>query len=358
MTVSAHVGQYPSRVELLLRAMPMVVAVALVMTLVTVGLDLPALKTVAFWAASWTGLALTALGVQATVDGTVVASETFAVNVVAECLALGPMLLYAGAVLAYPRGLRSKALGLLVGITVIAGVNLVRITSLFLLGSAYPHLLGPVHLVLWQSLMALLAIAVWLLWAQGRLNIGGLGPLKAELLTKVFWATAVLLLLAIAWLGVARDYNHVVAGLASALAGDGVSISAAGAHLLIGGTAGGGPISVSGFTMQWGVLLLASVIAVTSTLAFRARAVWLISTVGVAYLMQAATTALLGLVLAWAAQAGPPLLGRLGMGAFAVFWGIGPIVLAGIWCLALWKPAGLVKVSAANTNKTTGRVGI
>ena len=354
MTVLERLRPDPGSVAPLLRVWPVAV-LALVTGLVVVGLDLPALSTAALWTASWTGLALNALGVNAVVDGTVVASDTFAVNIVAECLALGPMLLFAAAVLVYPRTLRSKAQGLVIGISSIVGVNLLRITSLFLLGSAFPHLLDAVHLLVWQSVMALLALVVWLLWSQGWFAISRTGLLKS-----VFWASAVLLLLSTAWLGVARDYNEAVAGFASALAGDAARISAVGTHLLIDWPVGppgdGAPISLSGFTMQWGVLLLASMIAVTSSLSLRSRIGWLLATVVLAFLLHSVGAVALGLV--WSAEATSPLISRFALGAFVAFWGVGPIILAGIWCLAFWMPEGLGTFRGLNLFKNRGRAGI
>lgn len=354
MTVSEGISSYPGRFALLLRLAPAVVAIVLVTALVTYGLDLPALKTAALWTASWTGLALTALGVQATVDGTVVASETFAVSVIAECLALGPMLLYAVAVVICPSTLRSKAAGLLVGVTIIASVNLVRITSLFLVGSASPHLLDTAHVLLWQPVMALLAIVVWLLWSQGERAAG-----RSDLLRRAFWAMGILLLLAVAWLGVAREYNYAVAGLASALVGDWVSITTAGSHLLVDGVVGGGPVSVAGFAMQWGSLLLAAVIVVTPMLSYRQRSVWLFVTVASSFLLQVAGAAALAVGLAWSTRVGSPLLDRFVMSAYVVFWGVGPMALAGIWCLTFWRPSGFATVPILkyiNNVKGTGRL--
>lgn len=197
---------YINRAELLFRAGLPAFAIAVVTALLIVGLDMPALRTLALWTAEWTGLVLTALGAQVTVSGTVVASEAFALDVVTECLALGPMLLFVAAVLAYPKSMSYKTKGLPVGVAAIMGVNLIRIVSLFFLGSIFPQLLEVIHLLVWQSLMVLLAVAVWLIWSQDQFKSGNDG-----LLQKVFWALAALVMLCLAWLGVAGEYNQAVA---------------------------------------------------------------------------------------------------------------------------------------------------
>ncbi len=121
---------------------------------------------VAAWTASWTSHALNLLGGSTTVSGTVLWSDDFAVNIVAECTAVGPLVLYLGAVLAYPAPLRAKTLGAILGLVVLTAVNLVRIMSLFWLGTSYPQYLNVVHLLVWQTAIILLAIVLWLLWVE------------------------------------------------------------------------------------------------------------------------------------------------------------------------------------------------
>ena len=121
---------------------------------------------VAAWTADWTSYGLDLLGTSTTVDGTILSSDSFAVNIVAECTAIGPLVLFIGAVIAYPASLRNKALGILLGLVVLSLVNLVRIMSLFLIGSAYPRYLGVAHLLVWQTAIILIAIVLWLLWVE------------------------------------------------------------------------------------------------------------------------------------------------------------------------------------------------
>ena len=82
-----------------------------------------------------------ALRAQVTATGTVVASEAFVLDVITKCLALGPMLRFVTAVLAYPKSMPYKAKGLLVGVAAIMGFYLIRTVSLFFLGSIFPYFL-------------------------------------------------------------------------------------------------------------------------------------------------------------------------------------------------------------------------
>ena len=71
-----------------------------------------------------------------------------------------------GAVIAYPSTVRAKVAGATLGLVTLTALNLVRIMSLFWIGSAYPEYLDMAHLLVWQSAIILLAIVMWLIWAE------------------------------------------------------------------------------------------------------------------------------------------------------------------------------------------------
>lgn len=124
---------------------------------------------IAEWTATWTSKSINLLGGSTTVSGTLLISDNFVANVVAECTAIGPLILYIGAVVAYPASKRAKIVGAAAGAVVLTAVNLVRIMSLFWIGEVYPEYLDVAHLLVWQSAIILLAIVMWLIWA-GRLS--------------------------------------------------------------------------------------------------------------------------------------------------------------------------------------------
>ena len=124
------------------------------------------MEYVAEWTADWTSRSLNLLGTSTRAEGTILASDSFAVSIVAECTAVGPLVLFIGAVIAYPAPLRAKSLGVLLGLVVLTGVNIVRIMSLFWIGSAYPEYLDMAHLLVWQTAIILLAIVLWLVWVE------------------------------------------------------------------------------------------------------------------------------------------------------------------------------------------------
>ena len=121
---------------------------------------------VAEWTADWTSRSLNLLGTSTRADGTILSSDSFAVSIVAECTAVGPLVLFIGAVIAYPARLRAKTLGVLLGLVVLTVVNLIRIMSLLWIGSEYPQYLDMAHLLVWQTAIILLAIVLWLVWVE------------------------------------------------------------------------------------------------------------------------------------------------------------------------------------------------
>ena len=122
------------------------------------------------WVTEWTAASaaypLQLLGTDVAVRGTVVASDAFAYRIVAECTLLGPLVLYLAAVLAYPASLASKAAGMALGVLAIGGLNLVRLVSLFYVGTYMPQHLDVAHLVIWQGVMVLSVVMLWLYWVQ------------------------------------------------------------------------------------------------------------------------------------------------------------------------------------------------
>ncbi len=118
------------------------------------------------WNAAWASRLLDLLGASTSADGVVVYSPGFAVSIVAECTAIGPMVLFAGAVLACPASLKARAGGVLLGVVVLTLVNLVRIATLFWIGSTFPRYLSVAHLLVWQTAIVVVAIGLWLWWTE------------------------------------------------------------------------------------------------------------------------------------------------------------------------------------------------
>ena len=99
------------------------------------------------------------------VAGTSISSRAFSVNVENGCNGLETALLLAAAVLAFPASWRQKLAGFALGFLSIELVNLVRVASLFWVGAHRPGWFGPAHTVVWQSLVVLTGLGLFVGWA-------------------------------------------------------------------------------------------------------------------------------------------------------------------------------------------------
>ena len=90
----------------------------------------------------------------------------FAVTIEAGCNGVEAMLVLLAGILAFPAPWRLKLIGLAIGIVAIQALNIVRIVSLYYLGQWDAQWFEWAHLYIWQSLIMLDALIVWLLWIR------------------------------------------------------------------------------------------------------------------------------------------------------------------------------------------------
>ena len=110
--------------------------------------------------------ALNVLGERVTVTGTQIRSDRFAVEIENGCNGVETALLFGAAVLAFPAPWRRRLLGLLLGFVAIQLINFVRVITLFWVGAHRPALFGASHTVLWQSIVVLCGVLLFLVWAS------------------------------------------------------------------------------------------------------------------------------------------------------------------------------------------------
>jgi exosortase H (IPTLxxWG-CTERM-specific) len=112
------------------------------------------------------GVVLDLLGQNITMQGTVIRSPRFAVNIRNGCNGVEAMLIFLAAVLAFPAPWRSRIAGLVLGILAIQVVNLIRVVALFLTGAYFPKLFDTSHTVIWQTVVILFGVLLWIFWAN------------------------------------------------------------------------------------------------------------------------------------------------------------------------------------------------
>jgi exosortase H (IPTLxxWG-CTERM-specific) len=97
--------------------------------------------------------------------GTVIHSPRFAIDVRNGCNGIEAIILLCSAIIAFPATLRSRLTGLLVASIAIQLINVVRLSSLFWLGAYQRRIFEIFHVAVWQSLIILAAISMFVLWS-------------------------------------------------------------------------------------------------------------------------------------------------------------------------------------------------
>jgi exosortase H (IPTLxxWG-CTERM-specific) len=90
----------------------------------------------------------------------------FAVSIEAGCNGVEATLVLIAAILAFPANWRSRLIGIGVGFLAVQLMNLLRIISLFYLGQWSRIAFEWAHLYLWQSLIILDVLVVFLIWLR------------------------------------------------------------------------------------------------------------------------------------------------------------------------------------------------
>jgi len=111
------------------------------------------------------GAVLNLFGQHVVLRGTVIQGR-FAVNIRNGCNGVEAMLIFLAAVLAFPASWRSRLAGLALGILAIQVINLVRVVSLYLTGAYLPRFFDASHTVIWQSVVILCGVLLWVFWAN------------------------------------------------------------------------------------------------------------------------------------------------------------------------------------------------
>ena len=97
------------------------------------------------------------------------AANGFAVSIEAGCNGIEATMVLLAAILAFPSTWKQKAWGLGLGFIAVQGLNVVRIISLFYLGQWNMTAFEWAHLYIWQALIMLDVLIVWLIWVR-RIN--------------------------------------------------------------------------------------------------------------------------------------------------------------------------------------------
>jgi exosortase H (IPTLxxWG-CTERM-specific) len=90
----------------------------------------------------------------------------FAISIEAGCNGIEAALILIAAMLAFPAPWKHRVAGIAVGLVAIQLLNIVRVVSLFYLGQWSLVAFEWAHLYLWQALIMVDVLIVWLLWIR------------------------------------------------------------------------------------------------------------------------------------------------------------------------------------------------
>ena len=90
----------------------------------------------------------------------------FAVSIEAGCNGIEAAIVLIAAMLAFPAPWKHRVIGIFTGLSAVQVLNIVRVISLFYLGQWNIKAFQWAHLYLWQALIMLDVLIVWLVWIR------------------------------------------------------------------------------------------------------------------------------------------------------------------------------------------------
>lgn len=114
-------------------------------------------------------------GASAVSGATLLRGEEAILEVKTKCSGLYFCWLLCSAVLAFPAPMRWRMVGAVLGSGILMGFNILRVTSLFLIGCYYPGWFSAAHEQFWPGfslVMTVILMGGWILWVKG--------PVKGE----------------------------------------------------------------------------------------------------------------------------------------------------------------------------------
>lgn len=90
----------------------------------------------------------------------------FAISIEAGCNGIEAAIVLIAAMLAFPAPWKHRVIGILAGLSAVQVLNIVRVISLFYIGQWNMKVFEWAHLYLWQALIMLDVLIVWLVWIR------------------------------------------------------------------------------------------------------------------------------------------------------------------------------------------------
>ena len=90
----------------------------------------------------------------------------FGYEIYYRCTGLLPAAFLAVGIFAFPASLRTKLMGVAIGVPLVLFLNLIRLPSLFYIGVYHPSVFDFAHTVVWEGLLLLFIVGFWVWWMR------------------------------------------------------------------------------------------------------------------------------------------------------------------------------------------------
>lgn len=97
-------------------------------------------------------------------DTVLIHPNGFSYEVAYSCTGVLPVATFIVCILAYPAPMNNRWTGIMIGVPVLLLVNYLRLANLFYIGVYFPGAFRLAHEVIWEGLLAISFIGLWLSW--------------------------------------------------------------------------------------------------------------------------------------------------------------------------------------------------
>ncbi len=133
------------------------------------------------WLAASCSVVFSLVGIESHSNKTVVFAGNFGAHIIPDCDGIVLVVLFLSAVLAFPAPRRLALIpATLAGLAIVVALNWVRVFALVLTGYFNPEIVEFSHVYVWQGVLILGTVLVWLGWANYALRLEGRGPPTPE----------------------------------------------------------------------------------------------------------------------------------------------------------------------------------
>jgi exosortase/archaeosortase family protein len=113
-----------------------------------------------------THLVLRLVGVDTALRDTYVLGSEFSIDVIEQCTGIAMVTILVSLTCAFPAPWRARLWGIGLGLLVVYSANILRLTTLFIVGMKWPQLFEDTHKLVWQGALIFLVFIYWCAWAR------------------------------------------------------------------------------------------------------------------------------------------------------------------------------------------------